>query len=174
MVKVAQKLEITVQPVIGLRFHSSSMQGVVRVTLWLALLNEVRQSGAHAPICTAKESDEVVERRLSSFGTTQPGCNWEEKWAVFCRDVVDDVIEKPCYNVFDYDTEPTSTTENSDNYETHLLPDGNIITVDAEVFRVAALVDRGPAARSTRAELLGDRVRGYMSGCCCQRKYTAL
>ena len=34
-------------------------------------------------------------------------------------------------------------------------------------------IDRGPAARSTRTELLGDRVRGYMSGCLCQRKYTA-
>ena len=39
--------------------------------------------------------------------------------------------------------------------------------------RVAGLVDRGPAARSTRAELLGDRVRAHMSGCFRQRKYTA-
>ena len=71
MAEVAQKLEITVQLVIGLRFHSSAMEDIVRVTLWLALLNEVRQSGAHAPICTAIECDEVVERRLSSFGSTQ-------------------------------------------------------------------------------------------------------
>ena len=55
MVKVAQKLEITVLPVVGLLFHPSAMEDVVRVMLWPALLNEVRQSGAHAPICVAIE-----------------------------------------------------------------------------------------------------------------------
>ena len=49
VIEVAQKLEITVQPVFGLRFHSSAMEDVVRVTLWRALLNEVWQRGALAP-----------------------------------------------------------------------------------------------------------------------------
>ena len=47
VVKVAQKLENTVQPVIGLGFHSSALEDVDHDALWLALLNEVRQPAAH-------------------------------------------------------------------------------------------------------------------------------
>ena len=47
VVNVAQKIEDTVQPVVGLGFHSSAMEDIDDDTLWLALLNKVRP-GAHA------------------------------------------------------------------------------------------------------------------------------
>ena len=45
-----------------------------------------------------------------------------------------DVKEKLCYFALDYDTELKSTAESSDKKQTHMLPDGNIITVGAERF----------------------------------------
>ena len=57
------------------------------------------------------------------------------KWAVVCRDVVDEnVKQKRCYHAFDYNTELTSTAE-TDNYKTYELPDENTITVGAERFQ---------------------------------------
>ena len=47
VVKVAQKLEITVQLVIGQRFHSSTMEDVDRVPPYLALLSDVSGSRKH-------------------------------------------------------------------------------------------------------------------------------
>ena len=55
----------------------------------------------------------------------------------------------------DDDTELKPTTHNSDNYETYLLPDGNIITVDAEVFHCIEVLfqpsffGKEPAASTT-------------------------
>merc|ERR1712136_735327 len=89
VVKVAQKLESKVQPVIGLGFHSSAMEDVDHDALWLAVLNEVRQPGAHAPNCSVTECDGYIERKLSSTGTTQHVYVREEEWAVVYRDVVD-------------------------------------------------------------------------------------
>merc|ERR1712135_273167 len=63
VVKVAQKIENTMQPVIGLGFHSSSLEDVNHDALWLALLNEVRQPGAHAPNCSVIDCDGYVERK---------------------------------------------------------------------------------------------------------------
>ena len=45
------------------------------------------------------------------------------------------VKEKLCYIAFDSDTELKSTAEGSDKKQTHMLSDGNIITVGAERFR---------------------------------------
>ena len=45
-----------------------------------------------------------------------------------------DVKEKLCYIAFDYDTELKLTAESSDKNQTHMLSDGNIITVGAERF----------------------------------------
>ena len=59
------------QPVIGFGFHSSSLEEVNHDVLWLALLNEVRQPGAHAPTCSVIDCDGYVERKLPSIGSTQ-------------------------------------------------------------------------------------------------------
>ena len=79
VVGVAQKLEI------GLRIHSSAMEDVARVRLWLALLNEVWQLGAHAPIFTAIECDGYSERWLYTARLRQG-----REWTVVYRDVVDE------------------------------------------------------------------------------------
>ena len=50
----------TMQPVIGLGFHSSSLEEVSHNALWLALLNEVRQPGTHAPNCSVIDYDGYV------------------------------------------------------------------------------------------------------------------
>jgi hypothetical protein len=89
VVKVAQKLENTVQPVIGLGFHSSSLEDVNHDALWLALLNEVRQPRAHAPNCSVIDCDGYIERKLSSTGSTQHVYVREEEWEVVYRDVID-------------------------------------------------------------------------------------
>ena len=51
------------------------------------------------------------------------------------REIDRGVKEKPCYIAFDYDTELKSIAESSDKKQTHMLSDGNIITVRAERFR---------------------------------------
>ena len=49
LIKGAQKLENTVEPVVGWGVHSLAIEGVDHDALWQALLNnEVRQPGAHA------------------------------------------------------------------------------------------------------------------------------
>ena len=49
------------------------------------------------------------------------------------------VKEKLCYIAFDYDTELKSIAGSSDKEQTHMLSDGNIITVGAESFRCASV-----------------------------------
>ena len=51
------------------------------------------------------------------------------------REIVRDVKEKFCDIAFNYDTDLKSTAESSDKEKTDELPDGNVITVDAERFR---------------------------------------
>ena len=83
-------------------------------------------------------SYDFLERKFSPSGSTQHVCDGE-KWAVICWDVVNkksaetvqDVIEKRCYLAVDYVTKLTSIAE-TDQYKTHLPPDGNIITVGAK------------------------------------------
>ena len=79
----------TMQPVIGLGFHSSSLEEVNHDALWLALLNEVRQPGTHAPNCSVIDCDGYVERKLPSIGSTQHIYVSKEEWTVVYRDVVD-------------------------------------------------------------------------------------
>ena len=55
------------------------------------------------------------------------------------REIGRDVKEKLCYIAFDYDTELKPTAESSDKNQTHMLSDGNIITVGAESFRCASV-----------------------------------
>ena len=69
----------------------------------------------------------LIERRYS-FTTTAE------------REVSRDVKEKLCYMSFDNDTELKSTAESSDKNQTHMLFDGNTITVDAERFRCSSVV----------------------------------
>ena len=76
------------QPVIGLGFHSSSLEEVNHDALWLALLNEVRQPGTHAPNCSVIDCDGYVERKLPLIGSTQHIYVSEEEWTVVYRDVV--------------------------------------------------------------------------------------
>ena len=45
------------------------------------------------------------------------------------REIVRDVKEKLCYIALDNDTELKSTAESSDKKQTHMISDGNIITV---------------------------------------------
>ena len=47
VVKVVEKLENTVQPVVEVCFHSSVIKDVDHAALWLVLLSEVRLPGAH-------------------------------------------------------------------------------------------------------------------------------
>ena len=49
------------------------------------------------------------------------------------REIGRGVKEKLCYIAFDYNTELKSTVENSDKKQTHMLSDGNIITVALNV-----------------------------------------
>ena len=55
------------------------------------------------------------------------------------REFVGDVKEKLCYIGLDYDTQLKSTTESFDLKQTHMLSDGNIITVGAERFRCTSV-----------------------------------
>ena len=79
----------TMQSVIGLGFHSSSLEEVNHDALWLALLNEVRQPGTHAPNCSVIDCDGYVERKLPLIGSTQHIYVSEEEWTIVYRDVVD-------------------------------------------------------------------------------------
>ena len=82
VVKVTQKLENTVRPVMGLSFHSSAIEDVDHDAFWLALLNEVRRS--------VIDYDRYIEKKLSSTGSTQHVYVKEEEWTVIYRDVVDE------------------------------------------------------------------------------------
>ena len=86
--QIAEAMDM-MQPVIGLGFHSSSLEEVNHDVLWLALLNEVRQPGAHAPTCSVIDCDGYVERKLPSIGSTQHIYVSKEEWTVVYRDVVD-------------------------------------------------------------------------------------
>ena len=66
-----KKIENTAQPVVGLDFHTSTIKDIDHDALWLALLNEVRQPGAHAPNRSVTDSDAYNGRKLSSIGSTQ-------------------------------------------------------------------------------------------------------
>ena len=84
----------TMQPVVGLGFHSSSLEEVNHNELWLALLNEVRQAGTHAPNCSVIDYDGYVERKLPLIGSTQHIYVSEEEWTVVYRNVVDGKASK--------------------------------------------------------------------------------
>ena len=64
--QVAQKLETTLQPFIGLGFPLTCMENVDHDRVWRASLNEVRQRKTHAPSCMMNECDGHCERRLLS------------------------------------------------------------------------------------------------------------
>ena len=118
------KEENTVQPVFGLGLFPCHSH-VDHVALRLALLLVI-----HQPSC------DFLERKLSP----QHVCDGE-KWAVICRGVVDEksaerecvqaIIEKRRNLAVDYVTKLTSIAE-TDQYKTHLPPDGNISTVGAK------------------------------------------
>ena len=72
------------QLVTGLDFHTSTIEDLDRDASWLALMNEVRHPGAHAPT-SATDCERYIERRLS----TQHVYLREEEWEVACRDVID-------------------------------------------------------------------------------------
>ena len=55
------------------------------------------------------------------------------------REICRGVKEKLCYIAFDYDTELKSIAESSDKKQTHMLSDGNIITVGAKRFRCTSV-----------------------------------
>ena len=79
VVNIAQKLENTVQPVVGWSFPSSAIEDVDHDALWLALLRDVRGPGTHAPNCSMTEE----------AGRTQHAHVREERWEVVHRDVTD-------------------------------------------------------------------------------------
>ena len=76
-------------PVIGLSFRSGAIEDVDHEALWLALLNEVRQPGAHALDCSVIDCDEYIERKLSTIEGTQHVYVKEEEWEVIYRGVID-------------------------------------------------------------------------------------
>ena len=55
------------------------------------------------------------------------------------KELVHDVSEKLCYIALDYDTELTSTAE-TNNMTTCEIPDGNIITVGADISIASSIV----------------------------------
>ena len=81
-----------------------------------------------------------LARRLGGPGPDQVGINvfTERGYSVTTtakREIVRDVKEKLCYITLDSDTETKAATENSDK-KTYKLPDGNIITVGSQRFRI--------------------------------------
>ena len=63
LIEVAEKIESTVQRVFDLSFHSITIDDD-HDALWLALLNELRQFGAHTPNCSVTVCDGYIERKL--------------------------------------------------------------------------------------------------------------
>ena len=128
-----QKIENTDQLDRGSSSHSFAMKDVHHEASWLALSNEVRQQGAHAPTCTVTECGEFIERRFSSFGSTLHVHVRDECGRLSVEmSLMENVKQKRCYLAFDYDTELTSLAE-TDKYKTYVLPDGNVTTVGADM-----------------------------------------
>ena len=76
------------QPDVGWEFHSSPNEGVDHDALWVALLNEVRQPGAHATNSSFINCDGFFLR--GSLMQVHSTCtSGEEEWDVVCRHVVD-------------------------------------------------------------------------------------
>ena len=73
-VKVAQKLESTVQPVIGQCFRSSTLEDVDRVSPWPAFFERGLAARSARADCSVLECDEFIEKKLPSSGSTQHVC----------------------------------------------------------------------------------------------------
>ena len=95
---VAMKFENTIQLAIGLGFNSSA-EDVDHDALWLALLDEVRQPEAHAPNCSVTDCDTIIERKLSSMGSTLHVHVKEEEWENLFNKV--SLMEKKRENEFE-------------------------------------------------------------------------
>ena len=91
---VAMKFENTIQLAIGLGFNSSADEDVDHDALWLALLDEVRQPEAHAPNCSVTDCDMIIEKKLSSIGSTLHVHVKEEEWENFFQQSVSDGKEE--------------------------------------------------------------------------------
>ena len=70
VVKIAQKPENAVKPVIELGLRSSAMEDVDHDAVWRASLNEVPQRRAHAAKCSVIECDGYSEWWRSSTRST--------------------------------------------------------------------------------------------------------
>ena len=93
VITVAEKIENTVQPVFSLDFHTSTIEDIDHVALWLALLDEVRQPVGHAPNCSVTDCDwynvAVYEMTTAAWGIERPGLA-----ALLCRNLLAQVC--PC------------------------------------------------------------------------------
>ena len=84
VVPVAETFENTMQPVIGLYFHSSASKDVDHEASWVVLLNEV-----HAPTCSMIDCDEsFIERALVDRRVLHV-CIPEEEWKIVYQNIID-------------------------------------------------------------------------------------
>ena len=83
----------------GLDFHTSTIEDTDHDALWLALLDEVRQPGAHAPNCSVTDCDwknvAVYEMTTAAWGGKKyralPRCYAATFWLKFVHVVVTDL-----------------------------------------------------------------------------------
>ena len=119
-----QKLEFAVEPVIGLdrlSFDSFAMKDVDHDVLW-KLSSKVANSTSNVRKLAVVYRD-VVEGKAATGET----------------ELVRSVCEELCYMTLYFDTEHNSTAEPG-NLNTCELPDGNILTVGADLFHCAEVL----------------------------------